>query len=432
MAKRKRPIEGVQRRYSWRLYPTQEQNAELRRQAAMCADLWNALLSMCEERYRRAVQRCGRSVAFHCPACASISASKRKIMLCEEHHLPDWQEMGDWITEMLAECPEWRELSTWTPRQVAVHLDAAWKAFFRRVKAGDEAGYPRYKSRRKHLSIPGRCCSGWRLQKSDRHETSWWLYIQGISDKALWRRGRGRGDIWARGALPASVNEWTDADIQLDDRGGEISVAVAIDERRQSYGRLRPVTVRFDLIDGFVLVNNVSINLPDLIRAKDLDDRRAEMQAEFDLRWPRGKRWSEDEWRERNEQKSEIGRLASRIARIRRNALHVWSCQLVERASVLTIYKPRIKDNTKTPRGDAKNWGAAVSTVSTLNREVLSYAPAMAAQMLEYKATEIGIPVTIMDDPEPGPAIGAKLVSAEKATRKLNRAIRKNDNEHDQ
>ena len=39
MAKRKRPVDGMQRRYEWRLYPTPEQMAALREQAAMCADL---------------------------------------------------------------------------------------------------------------------------------------------------------------------------------------------------------------------------------------------------------------------------------------------------------------------------------------------------------------------------------------------------------
>lgn len=411
MAKRTRPVEGEQRRYEWKLYPTPVQAAALREQAAMCADVWNALLSMCEERYRRA--RCGRT--WHCAECASQNK------LCDQHKLPSEFTMGYWISEMLAECPEWRALSTWTPRRVATSLNGAWQAFFRRLKAGEEAGYPRYKSRHRADAIPHRSLSGCKIIKSDRHETSWTIRLKGIP-----------GEVWARGALPDKVNEWMDADIRLDGRGGSISVAVAIDKRRQSYGRVQPITVRFDLLEGFALVNDEVVTLPDLVRVKHLDDQRSAMRADFDLRWPRGKRWSDDEWQERCEQKAELSRLASRIARIRKNALHVWTCNLVEGASVLTLYKPRIKDNTRTPRGNAKGWGAEVATVSALNRNTLSYAPAMAAQMLEYKAKEIGIPCEIVEDHAPNIAVGEKLVAAGKMARKAKRAIRKNDNEYNQ
>lgn len=421
----------------------------LRDQAGMCADLWNALLSMCEiTREFRVWYYTQKGPAFfgidgklrvlrlsevwtrrrmfggRIRAADILSSRAECIDLpddAQRRFLPSEFDMGYWISEMLAECPEWQALSTWTPRRVATSLNGAWQAFFRRVRAGEEAGYPRYKSRHRADAVPHRCVSGCKIVKSDRHETSWLVKLKGVP-----------GDVWARGRIPADVNEWMDADIRLDGDGAAISFAVAIEERRQTYGRLKPITVRFDMIDGFAAVNGNIETPPDLIRVKDLDDRRAEMQAAFHLRWPRGKRWSDDEWRERCEQKEEIGRLASRIARIRRNALHVWSCNLVERASVVTIYKPRIKDHTKTPRGNEKSWGANVEVVSSLNRNTHSYAPAMAAQMLEYKAKEIGIPCEIIEDRAPNIAIGEKLVAAGKAMRKTKRAIRKNDNEYNQ
>jgi len=59
-------------------------------------------------------------------------------------------------------------------------------------------------------------------------------------------------------------------------------------------------------------------------------------------------------------------------------------------ANVLTIIAPPIKDNTKTGRGNEKFHGAEVETIAALNRSVLSMAPAMAIQMLEYKMQEVG------------------------------------------
>src|SRR5947209_2848906 len=147
MAKRTRPVEGVRRRYSWRIYPTAGQIDILREQAGMCADLWNALLSMCERRYHAIGQRetkyfydkkgrlqqtfTGKLLSFHCAACAKLSESG-KLKPCEDHKLPSEFDMGYWITDMLAHCPEWRALSTWTPRRVATSMSAAWQAFFRR------------------------------------------------------------------------------------------------------------------------------------------------------------------------------------------------------------------------------------------------------------------------------------------------------------
>lgn len=425
MAKRVRPVVGVQRRYAWRLYPTPEQVEAMHEQTRMCATLWNALLEMCERRMGGGVQRRGRVVSFHCGECASLSASSSgKIVLCDDHRLPSEFDMGYWISEMLAECPEWRALSTWTPRRVAGNLFAAFKAFFKRAKAGAGAasGYPRYKSTRHADAIPHRCLSGCAIRKSDRHEQSWTVKLKGVP-----------GEIWARGRVPSTPHEWMDADVRFVAGRWEISAAMSLDERRRSCGSLVPTTVRFDLIDGLASVNGAMDTPDDLIRAKALDDQRARMQSAFDVRWPRGKRLSDEEWQEKCEERAEISRLAARVARVRNNALHLWSKRLAERASVLTIYKPRVKENTATPRGDANEWGAAVKTVSALNRSALSFAPAMAAQMLEYKAREIGIPVQVIEDDKPGVAIGGKLVAAGKAVRKAKRATtERNHNERNQ
>lgn len=90
---RTRPVNGVHRGYQWRLYPTPEQDAALRRHAAMCVDLWNALMEICETRYRRGRQ--GRS--FHCGDCAALFIPGRPIKLCARHRLPTEFDIGYWI-----------------------------------------------------------------------------------------------------------------------------------------------------------------------------------------------------------------------------------------------------------------------------------------------------------------------------------------------
>ena len=370
------------------------------------------MMELTEARYRRARQ--GNS--WHCAECAA------EHKLCDAHRRPTEFDLGEMISRMREECPEWRDLSTWTPRRVATSFCAAWQGFLRRAKNGDGAssGYPRYKSRRHALAVPHRCLSGCKITKSDRRERDFIVRLAGI------------GDVHARNQVPAHVNAFNDADVRFLNDHWEISVAVEIEPRRESWPVRKPMTIEFDLIEGFARVNGVLETPPGLIAAQALDDRRQSLQADFDLKWPRGKRLTDDERQERSDDWRAVSRLAARIARVRSNALHVWSKRLVERASVLSVKKPPMRAATATPRGDEKQWGAAVKTVSSLNRNALSYAPAMAVQMIEYKAKELGISVQVTEDKAPEIAIGEKLVAAGKAVRKSKRAIRNNDNEHDQ
>jgi hypothetical protein len=414
MAKRTRPTNGVNRRYSWRLYCTEHQDAILRAQGAMCAELWNALLDMCERRYQRAVQRHGSSISFHCAGCAHESEQAGKFKLCDAHKHPTEFNMGYWISEMLEQCPEWRKLSTWTPRRVATSVSMAWRMFFQRAKAGHgkSSGRPLYKSPRRHLAIPHRCVSGCQFTKSNRHEKSWWLRLKGVP-----------GEIWARGEIPTTVNEWTDADVRYRDGHWEVSAAMAVTPRREAGST--PITVRFDLVDCFAMVNGHP-ETPQAFRdIERFESARKSMQTSFDLRWPRGRRCSDAEWQERCEAKAEISKLCARIARIRGNALHVWTKRIVGRASDLTIIMPPIKKMTTSPRGNAREWGAEVETVSELNRTALSYAPGMAAAMLQYKAKEAEIGCDLITDEDAPIAVGADLAAASKAVRRAKRTVRK-------
>ena len=410
MAKRTRPVDGVNRRYAWKLYPTPEQDLALRQQAAMCADLWNALLRMCEDIYERGNRHGGWVFTRSGPRVPEAGEEPNRTGLPSEY------DMGYWITAMLDECPEWRALSTWTPRRVATSLSMAYKAFFRRARegAGASSGYPKYKSRRRHLSIPHRCDSGCAMNKSARHDRSYELRLKGVD-----------GSIWARGMLPAKVSEYLDVDVMFRDGHWEASIAVAIERRRVSH-QADDIVVRFDLLDCLAQVNGVAETPDEIVRAQILQDHLDALKSETSVKWPRGgRRYSDEEWTERCEDMAEIGRLSSYIARVRKDALHVWTTRIVARARSLTIIKPAIRLLTKSPRGDKRDWGAEVEIVSDINRNTLSYAPALAVQMLEYKAKEAGITCEVITDEAPKIEVGNQMVVAAKAARRIKRNIRR-------
>lgn len=472
MAKRTRPIDGVQRRYMWRLYPDKHQAAQLHEQAAMCADLWNALLAMIETRYARALTRDGRHISFHCADCARLSGSTvdplqcavklppqyvveqmvepvalsieraieehgrarassgPRVRLCPAHKLPSEFDLGNWISEpghrapspeghLLRDCPEWRALSTWTPRRVATNLIGAFAAFFRRVKAGDpRPGYPRYKSRLRDLAIPHRSVSGCRIWRGNaawhtyHHHNNWSVQLKGVD-----------GPIRAYLHYDGDVTEWMDVDILCRNGRWEASAAVAVRPWRR--GGNEAITVRFDLIDGLASVNGVMDTPQELLDAQLLQEQYDEQQSEHDRRWPRGRLLLADDARARQEDRDRLARLAAKIARKRKNALHVWSAAIIRRTSALTILRPpNLKENSESVRGRKRDYGAyAVDAATEINRVALGYAPAAAVAMLEYKAREAGVPCVVIDDAEAPFLERVNLIAA--AERERSRAAQK-------
>jgi transposase len=476
--------QGHDRRYAFKLYPTAEQDKVLCEQATMCAQLWNALLEMCERRYREAVQvqffhhwrapegtvwvfgpggreRDNQLIAsgwkkigvkktrtFHCPECAARSAGGKTI-LCEAHKMPKNFDFGYWIGtpssgektlpegHLLRDCPEWRKLSTWTPRRVGNSLAMAFAAFFRK---DGRAGYPRYKSTRRDLSIPHRAVSGCMVAKSPRHDHSYQLRLRGVP-----------GLVWARGRFPGGIVKYTDVDIKFDgiDWWASVACVINFDDPRHRGGGHDSIDIRFDLIDGFALANGELETPPEFVHAAMIEERAQELRSEFDQAWPRGKRLTEAEFTQRsclcpdgpgndavlaaaNERRKDlrdIARLRRRAARIRKNALHVWSTRTVRRAASLIVHDPAIKHHLKSPHGDRTDWGAATREVSELNRAVTNYSAGTAVQMLAYKASEAGIKFKKEDDQTPAIAIGAAMVGAGKTLRRASRKLREKSHE---
>jgi hypothetical protein len=400
----------------------------------MCADLWNALLNICETIDQRRIQRVTwfdaagtrrRGKVIHAEGWR-FTKSGPQIRRADDADgeirtgLPSEFDLGNWVTVLLAECPEWRALSTWTPRRVARSLSAAFIAFFDRAKAGHGAssGPPRYKSRRRHLSIPHRCASGCRFTKSLRHDRSWTITLKGVA-----------GPIWARGKLPADLNEWMDVDIIYRDGHWEASAAVAIDNRR-SGGHQKSV-IRLDLIDHFAYVNGEPQTPQDLLRAASIEQDAASRQSACDLKWPPGKRYSDVEWAQRRDEQREIKKLENHARRVRNNALHVWTAGIIRRSCKIVILAPKdIQKQTSSGRGDSHEWGAAVSDKADLNRNVLSFAPAAAIKMLQYKAAEAGIECDLQEIEAHPIAIGTAMVSSAKTIRRISRQISQGESRH--
>ncbi len=110
------------RTYRYRIYPTNRQGGALERQLRFACDLYNAALEQ-----RRYGWRAGQRIGY--------------VRQCRD--LTEVRRAGDGPPQM----------SCSAMRDPLHRLERAFQAFFRRVKAGETPGYPRYRSRRRYDSL---------------------------------------------------------------------------------------------------------------------------------------------------------------------------------------------------------------------------------------------------------------------------------------
>jgi putative transposase len=113
----------VRKTFKYKLVPTPEQEQTMAFVVHRCRELYNAAL---QER-RDAWQKCSVSIT-----CAHQSTE-----------LPAIKEVR----------PEYRGVHSQVLQDVLTRLDRAFQAFFRRVQAGEQPGYPRFQGARRYVSF---------------------------------------------------------------------------------------------------------------------------------------------------------------------------------------------------------------------------------------------------------------------------------------
>lgn len=111
----------ARRTFEYRLYPSRAQAQRMGEQLVLCARLYNAMLEQ-----RR----------------AAYKASQPTTRFKQERELKDVRTL-----------PEYGGVYAHVLQDVARRVDLAFQAFFRRVKAGEKPGYPRFRSSRRYDSL---------------------------------------------------------------------------------------------------------------------------------------------------------------------------------------------------------------------------------------------------------------------------------------
>lgn len=109
--------------YKYRIYPTKAQETQLDQQLELCRWVYNKTL----ETRKNAYEQDGKSVSYY---------DTKKM-------LPIWKE----------EKPSLKSVHSMVLQDVTMRVELAYQAFFRRVKAGDDPGYPRFRGYGRYDSI---------------------------------------------------------------------------------------------------------------------------------------------------------------------------------------------------------------------------------------------------------------------------------------
>ena len=268
--------------------------------------------------------------------------------------IPCYFDQQNVLPEIKAERPEFVELGSHALQQTLRRLDLAFQALFRRVKAGQRPGFPRFKAASRFSGFSYPDPAGWKVHGHGQRGATLRL---GSGKDAMTIRMRGRH----RFGEQATPN-----DLTITRREGEwfasvtlrVPEAACVRERSESAHR----GVDFGVTDWATFDDGQTIANPrwtrcELPRLGALQRERAR-KKKGSLRYKRLSR--------------EAARLHERVGNLRREFLPQTTARLVRTCSVIATEELKIANMTRTAQGTREEPGRRVKQKAGLNREILS------------------------------------------------------------
>ncbi|WP_031408158.1 RNA-guided endonuclease TnpB family protein [Thiomonas sp. FB-Cd] len=276
------------------------------------------------------------------------------------------------LPQIKADRPEFIALGSHALQQTLRRLDLAFQSFFRRVKAGQTPGFPRFKAAKRFSGFSYPDPAGWKLMQHGGRGATLRL---GSGDAAMSIRARGRH----RFGVEAKPN-----DITLTRRNDQWFVSVTLRVPDAACARERTADFRrgvdFGINDWATFDEGPPIANPRWLREElphlaALQRQRAR-KKNGSLRFKRlGRR---------------IARLHERIGNRRRDFVHKETTRMVRQCAVLATEQLAPKTMSRSAKGTVDAPGRRVRQKAGLNREILSAGFGVAHSMLAYKAEEAG------------------------------------------
>jgi putative transposase len=330
------------RKVTFRLYPDAREEACLTSSVRLHCELYNAALEERIDAHRKG----GKSISYY--------------------------DQQNTLPEIKAARPEFVALGSHALQQTLRRLDLAFQGFFRRVKAGQKPGFPRFKSHRRFSGFAYPDPAGWKLMQ---HGTRGATLRIGSGKGAMVIRARGR-HRFGPGAIPN--------DLTITRKRGEWFASVTLRVSAEACARVRTGHdhrgIDFGVTHWATFENGETIGNPRFLRAEL--PRLADLQRERAL-----KQRGSIRYRRLGRQ---IARVHERIGNLRRDFLHKRTTELALACAVIATEALQISNMSRSAKGTQDVPGRMVKQKAGLNREILSVGLGMAHQMLSYKASEAG------------------------------------------
>lgn len=333
------------RALTFRMYPSPRQDEILTRKHLMLKDLWNAAL---EER---------------------IGAWRRGVRI----RLSDQEKA---LKEVRAGLDGWRGLvHTHEAQTVLKRLELAFRAFFRRLAAGQSPGFPRFRSADRFR--------GWSYKE---HGNGFRAELRPGGHGVVTLFGVGRMRIRGIARTPGRILK---GDVTRDHRGWKLTLVVETDcavRERDPDARPGGIDLGVETLATVAFVGGSfeRIENPRYI-AEEAETLRADQRRLSAL--ARARRISR---RALAKARKALARRHAKVAARRKDFLHKTTTRLARELSLIGTETLAVRNMTRSARGTIEDPGRNVARKAGLNRSILDTAPSTFLNMLRYKAEEAG------------------------------------------
>ena len=362
------------RNIEYRLLPGSKANgAKLDGLAGACRYVWNRILGDLIDQYRK-----------HQAAPSALGGGSRYVTnrslgeVIEPVERPDKPKLsffalGKRFTALRREVDWLPEYAFTSVRYTLKYQADAWKACFRRLKEGKDAGFPRFKSR--NGSTPSFTIPEAVKIKNGK------LHIPKVGYLKLRRRG---GNPYPDGkpvkaVVKQKLGKWyavicykVEAP-ELPDNG----VSVGIDRNCGQYAYTTTTGEQ-----GFLLK-------PDTKAEEEAERKRRELKEARLKRYKRKLARQQKGSNRRYRTKEKVAKWSQRIANARKNRNHHASKAIASKASTVYIEGLKTANMTRSVKGTVEAPGKNVKQKAGLNRSILATGWGQFEMMLGYKCLEV-------------------------------------------
>jgi putative transposase len=334
-------VDVATRNITFRLYPTPKQEQSLSCWLDLHRELYNAAL---QER-RDAWRKCGVSLSYY----------------DQQNQLP----------AVKAERPDLIPLGSHALQETVRRVDRAFKAFFRRVKQGQKAGFPRFKAKRRFNSFTYPDPAGWNILESKKRKGL--LRITNL------------GTIRMRGKPRVSLAKGEPRTFTIRLKNGKWYATIGVRYPEAALQRNCAYSDRPIGLDAGA-TNLVASSEGEMV-ANPKPLARATVKLKKEQRnLSKKKRGS----RNRNRARIKVAKLHEKVRNQRKEHAHQLSHAIAYLYSFIAIEDLTLRGMTKSARGSIDNPGKNVKQKAGLNRSILDASIGQLFSLLEYKAAEAG------------------------------------------